>query len=192
MIDERLYSEYPYYGALTADDLKYDPDKPRFKDIFWKHYDWLKEIDAAGARPCILDNVQRMLLCNTVYLGYDYFECPQCGNFYIENHKCHSRLCTKCGMKTQKLLAARAESMCVNADHRRIVFTIPEEYRNFFRIDRKFLIFCSLRLVTLCVRCLTKTSSEKRKGNRRKQVKSGMIKITDICIGIFPIRKYLA
>ena len=25
--------------------------------------------------PCVLDNVQRSLLCNTVYLGCDYFQC---------------------------------------------------------------------------------------------------------------------
>ena len=140
MLDENLYTEYPYYGAFTCDDNKYDPEKPRIKDLLWKHYQWFVEMDKAGkARPCVLDNVQKTLLCNTIYLGYDYFECPQCENFKIFNRKCHSRFCTSCGVKYQKKLAVQAECMCVDTPHRHIVFTIPEEYRIFFRKDRTAL-----------------------------------------------------
>ena len=81
MIDIDLYTDYPYYGAYTVDDLSYDPDKPRLKDLFWQHYSWLVEMDRSGkSRPAVLDNIQKALLCNTVYLGYDGFECPECGN----------------------------------------------------------------------------------------------------------------
>ena len=63
-------------------------------------------------REAVLDNVQKTLLCNTFYLGSDYFVCPECNNFNIINHKCHSRFCASCGVKYQKTLAAKAQAMC--------------------------------------------------------------------------------
>ena len=90
-------------------------------------------------REAVLDNVQKTLLCNTFYLGSDYFVCSECNNFNIVNHKCHSRFCTSCGVKYQKILAAKAQAMCVDVHHRHIVFTIPSEYRFLFRKDRKAL-----------------------------------------------------
>ena len=55
---------------------------------------------------------KKTLLCNTFYLGSDYFVCPECNNFNIINHKCHSRFCTSFGVKYQKTLAAKAQ-LCV-------------------------------------------------------------------------------
>ena len=140
MIDENLYTEYPYYGCYTADVTNYDQDKPRIKDILWRHLDWLEEMDRTGkARPVVLDNVHKTLLCNTSYLGYDAFECPECGNGNILYRHCHSRFCNSCGVKQQKELAAKAEVMCLDVKHRHVVFTIPEQYRILFRKDRKAL-----------------------------------------------------
>ena len=174
MLDTELYTEYPYYGALPFDAVQYDPDKPRIKDILWNHYDWFVEMDKAGkARPCILDNVQKVLLCNTIYLGFDVFECPQCQKEQIFNHKCHSRFCTSCGIKYQKLLAAKAECMCVDIPHRHIVFTIPEDYRVFFRRDRSTLnlLFVAARN-TIC-----KITNEKiYRKEKRKRGKTGKIR----------------
>lgn len=52
---------------------------------------------------------------------------------------CHSRLCNSCGIRLQKALAVKAEVMCVDVKHRHIVFTIPKEYREYFRKDREAL-----------------------------------------------------
>ena len=38
MIDGQLYTEYPYFGVKTIEDRNYNPDRPRIKDILWKHY----------------------------------------------------------------------------------------------------------------------------------------------------------
>lgn len=140
MLDENLYTTYPRNGVLTCDDVNYNPDKARIKDILWENYPWLLKVNKAGLlRPSILDNIQRTLLCNTIYLGYDGFECPACGNEMLFFHKCHSRFCTSCGVKYQKKLAAEAEAMCVDTPHRHIVFTIPEAYRIYFRRERQAL-----------------------------------------------------
>ena len=171
MLDTGLYTEYPYLGAFSCDHNKYNPDKPRIKDLLWKHYSWFLEMDKTGkARKCVLDNVQKTLLCNTSYLGYDVFECDNCGNWMIFNHKCHSRFCTSCGVKYQKKLAVKAECMCVDTPHRHIVFTIPENYRVFFRKDRTALnlLFVAARN-TIC-----KITNEKiYRKEKRKRGKTG-------------------
>ena len=107
------------------------------KNIFFDNIDYIRKLDASGkARPCILDNVERSLLCHTCYLGFDQFKCTDCDNWNIIPHSCHSRFCNACGVKYAKQLAAKATSFCLDCPHRHIVFTIPEELRNWFRQDR--------------------------------------------------------
>ena len=62
--------------------------------------------------------------------------CPDCDNWNVIPHSCHSRFCNACGVKYAKQLAAKATSFCLDCPHRHIVFTIPEELRNWFRQDR--------------------------------------------------------
>ena len=76
------------------------------------------------------------LLCHTCYLGFDQFECTDRDNWNIIPHSCHSRFSNACGVKYAKQLAAKATSFCLDCPHRHIVFTIPEELRNWFRQDR--------------------------------------------------------
>ena len=142
MIDTNLHTNYPFEGAYDCDHRNYNPGKPKIKHILWKHYDTVVKWDSTGkARPCVLDNIQKSLLCNTVYLGYDLFECSLCDNYNLVYHHCHSRFCTSCGTKNQKILASKAQYMCLDVPHRHIVFTVPQSYRIFFRKDRHSLNF---------------------------------------------------
>ncbi len=173
MLDEALHTVYPYYGAYDSDHKHFDPDKPRIKDIIWYNYDWIEDLSDAGKlRPCVFDNVQKTLLCNTIYLGYDGFECPKCGNEMILYHKCHSRFCNSCGVKMQKKLAAKAEVMCLNVKHRHMVFTIPEEYRLIFRKyrDALNLLFIAARN-TVC-KVVNENLYRKMKRKQRKTGKT--------------------
>ena len=64
-------------------------------------------------------------------------------NWNIIPHSCHSRFCNACGVKYAKQLAAKA-----TYPHRHIVFTIPEELRNWFKQDLLDSIYCLLLLET--------------------------------------------
>ena len=68
-------------------------------------------------------------------------------NWNIIPHSCHSRFSNACGVKYAKQLAAKA-----TYPHRHIVFTIPEELRNWFRQDRTRLdlLFVAARN-TICI-----------------------------------------
>ena len=174
MLDENLYTEYPYYGASTFINNGFNPDKPRIRDILWNHLDWLEEMDRTGkARKTVLDNVHKTLLCNSIYLGYDGFECPTCGEETIVLRHCHSRFCTSCGVKYQKQLATKAEVMCLDVEHRHVVFTIPYDYRILFRKDRNALnlLFIAARN-TIC-KLFNQNLFRKEK---RKQLKSGKLR----------------
>ncbi|RGJ41113.1 hypothetical protein DXD61_11025 [Eubacterium sp. TM06-47] len=126
-------------SLLNCDVRNFDFNHP-IKNIFFDNIDYIRKLDASGkARPCILDNVERSLLCHTCYLGFDQFECPDCDNWNIIPHSCHSRFCNACCVKYAKQLAAKTTSFCLDCPHRHIVFTIPEELRNWFRQDRSRL-----------------------------------------------------
>ena len=73
-------------------------------------------------------------------------------NWNIIPHSCHSRFCNAYGVKYAKQLAAKATSFCLDCPHRHIVFTIPEELRNWFRQDRTRLdlLFVAARN-TICI-----------------------------------------
>lgn len=141
MIDRTVYnSSYKLVKYKSFDAPHYNANKPRIKNIIWNNYDWLVELDEKGiARPVILDNIQRTLLCKTLYLGYDAFDCNNCDNWIWLFRHCHSRFCSSCGIKLQKTLASKAEVMCIDVKHRHMVFTIPKEYRELFRENRDLL-----------------------------------------------------
>lgn len=176
MIYEEIYSDQPHYHPFDCDHYRehYNPHKARIKDIIWDHLDWINEqYELGNIRDCVLENLQRALLCNTVYLGYDAFECQNCGNFFHYYHKCHSRFCNSCGVKNQKLLAARAESMCLDVHHRHMVFTIPEEYRLIFRKYRDAIDLLFIASRNTLYKIVNENIYRKEK---RKHYKTGKIR----------------
>ena len=176
MIDSAIHAKDFFLGNYDdCDKLNYNPNKPRLKDILWDNLDWIQQLyDTGKLRDTVLDNVQNTLLCKTEYLGYDMFECPSCGNFNIIYHHCHSRLCTSCGTKYQKQLAVKAESMCLDVRHRHIVFTIPEQYRFFFRKNRNALdlLFVAARNTIMKITNENIFKSEKRKRGKTGRVRN--------------------
>ncbi len=149
-MDTAYHSNIPIetLSLLDCDVRNFDFIHP-IKNIFFDNIEYIRKLDASGkARPCILDNVERSLLCHTCYLGFDQFECTDCDNWNIIPHSCHSRFCNACGVKYAKQLAAKATSFCLDCPHRHIVFTIPEELRNWFNRIVLDSIFCLLLLET--------------------------------------------
>ena len=90
-MDTTYYSNIPVetLSLLNCDVRNFDFNHP-IKNIFFDNIEYIRKLDASGkARPCILDNVERSLLCHTCYLGFDQFECTDCDNWNIIPHSCH-------------------------------------------------------------------------------------------------------
>lgn len=150
-MDTTLHSQI-FHRYVSSYDNKNFPINHKIKNIMFSHIDFIRNLVASNqARPCVLSNIERMLLCRTVYLGYDLFECPFCGKESVIPRSCHSRFCNACGVKYAKQLAAKAVTFCLDVPHRHIVFTIPESLRNWFRQDRSrlSLLFIAARN-TIC------------------------------------------
>lgn len=110
--------------------------KQIFKD--W----WNKFLDSYpnfNIRDVVFTNVERMLKCRTWDSGFAIFSCPNCGKEKIVPHTCKSRMCSSCGNKYNKQRETSILLKIFKYKHRHVVFTIPEELRSFFRMDRKRL-----------------------------------------------------
>ncbi len=90
-------------------------------------------------RKVVINNVDRMLKCKTISLGFTCFKCPDCGKEKVLFHSCKSRVCSSCGNKYNKHRENSIFSKLFRFKHRHVVFTIPDELRRFFRKNRKRL-----------------------------------------------------
>lgn len=137
-MDTTLYTNY-HKNLYHCDIRNYNVSHP-IRNIIFDNIENIRKYEENNKlRPHVLENIEKMLLCRTFYLGYDLFECPHCGNESISPRCCHSRFCNSCGVKYAKMLASKAKSFCLDVPHRHIVFTIPECLRNLFRKYRTLL-----------------------------------------------------
>lgn len=128
--------------------------KETFAYIFSDNIDYLTHLYNEGRmRNITFDNIQKTILCGSIYLGWDYYECPVCHEETIIPHSCHSRFCTKCGVKETKQRSAYVSSMALDAPHRHVVFTIPWELREYLIRHRELLdcLFVASRNTLACV-----------------------------------------
>ena len=175
MLDIALYSFASEVGArLNHLDPyhapHYDFSKPRIKAILNNNFEWIMETYNDGRmRDAVLDNVLRTILCRTPFLGYDEFECPDCGDWLLIYRHCHSRFCTRCGVKLQRKLASKAEVMCINSKHRHVVFTITENYRELFRTDRNLLNILFAASRNTLMKVFNKNIFDKAKRSKEKK-----------------------
>ncbi|MCI5940099.1 transposase zinc-binding domain-containing protein [bacterium] len=88
-------------------------------------------------RPGLVKAVESFAGCHDFANGYIYYECPECGDFYMVGFSCHSRMCPSCGKKYRYARSAKVSGKCLEAPHRQFVFTVPEQLRPFFRKHRK-------------------------------------------------------
>lgn len=82
------------------------------------------------------DNIQKTILRFSVYLAFDPFECPSCSNETIVANTSSSKFCSKYISKTTQQRATHVSVIAFESKHSHIVFTIPQEFRLFFLIDR--------------------------------------------------------
>ena len=90
-------------------------------------------------RPVVLDEVKKVLCCGDPSKGHALYYCEDCFKFKYVPFRCKSRFCNTCGTAYQTDRANSIASKLINCKHRHIVFTIPEELREFFRKDRTLL-----------------------------------------------------
>ena len=144
MIDYAVHSEafLDNESSLPFDSVfdHFNPDQPKLRHILYNVYeDFTRFAETHKVRPVVIKEMQKAMICDSFDLGFDLYACPQCDEEYLFFHKCRSRLCPSCGKKLQMMIEANVDSISVNTEHRHIVFTIPDVYRDLFRADRELL-----------------------------------------------------
>lgn len=139
MIDRAIPNSEIYESADLTSYVKKN-SKETFSYIFFDNIDYITKLYNDGRmRDVTYKNVLNTALCGSIYLGFDTYECPDCGMETTIPHTCKSRFCSKCAAKTAKQRSIAVSAMTFSCKHRHVVFTIAEELRYFFERDHSLL-----------------------------------------------------
>lgn len=83
-------------------------------------------------RPNADKEVHKIFDCSNHNLGFSVYSCPKCDEIIFSHHTCKGKLCSSCGIKSQKIKTQRILENCINVKHRHITFTIPNSLCHWF------------------------------------------------------------
>ncbi len=86
-------------------------------------------------RPNANKEVNKIIDCHNHSLGSSVFVCPNDDEVIFCHHTCKGRLCSSCGIKSQKIKTQNILEKCINTKHRHITFTIPLDLTFWFFDD---------------------------------------------------------
>ena len=119
--------------------------------IFDDHWDstyQANRISIDKFRPNANMEIHKIIDCFNKNLGSSLYECPNCHDIIFVGHTCKSRFCSSCGYKYKNHRVESIMQTDYNCNHRQIVFTIPEQLRNYFFYpfeDRINILFKAVR-----------------------------------------------
>lgn len=83
-------------------------------------------------RPNASKEIEKIINCSNHKLGASVFVCPNDNEVYFCHHTCKGKLCSSCGIKSQKIKTQNILEKCINTKHRHITFTIPNDLVFYF------------------------------------------------------------
>lgn len=164
--------------AAKAFTKMYNPKKPTFQRIFLNQ--WEPFLSACARERIFVPQyvryeVERMIACGTLDMGFEIYECPNCYNHHIICYTCKSRFCPSCGAKLNHARAYRISRSTLDVNHRHMVFTIDERIRPYFFNHPDWLNFLfdaakeAIFYTFTNVKPSNKSAKKKRK--RKKKIK---------------------
>ena len=76
--------------------------------------------------------IHKIIDCSNHNLGASVFVCPNDNEVIFSHHTCKGKLCSSCGIKSQKIKTQNILEKCINTKHRHITFTIPNDLNMWF------------------------------------------------------------
>lgn len=98
----------------------------RIFEDHWDNYYSKYKVTIDKTRPNANKEVNKIISCSNHKLGATVYCCQDCGEVIFSHHTCKGKLCSSCGIKTQKIRTENILEKCVNVKHRHITFTIPD------------------------------------------------------------------
>ena len=106
--------------------------KYTIKEIFqenWHRFRMTMEEKGKVIRKVIKEEVQKIIDCQNPQKGFALYTCFKCNHIKMVPFTCKSRFCNTCGSKYSKDRSLNMSAKLLDAPHRHVVFTIPEELR---------------------------------------------------------------
>ena len=100
-------------------------------DSFYSKY----RIIIDSKRPNASKEINKIINCSNHKLGASVFVCPNDNEVYFCHHTCKGKLCSSCGIKSQKIKTQNILEKCINTKHRHITFTVPNDLVFYFFDD---------------------------------------------------------
>lgn len=121
-------------------------------------------------RPNVKKEVEKVLKCGDIKNGYIELKCDKCNETKKIGFTCKSRFCTSCGKIYVDNWIENMLGNLINVRHRHIVFTIPEELREYFQRDRQ-----KLKILPKCA--ADTIMSWMKEQNKREQYTPGIVTV---------------
>lgn len=122
------------------------------RKIFLCRQAWLRfwALNVLLLRWAIVWNVAKMLLCRNGW-GHADYECLTCGTTRRVPHTCKSRFCSSCGKAAVDRWVESTLSEILDVSYKHLVFTIPAQFRDWLRLNRKAGLDAFFRAVKDCL-----------------------------------------
>lgn len=128
-------SKFDNDGFIISENTKSFKSTGIIASIFQDHWDsyyykYKNSIDSL--RPNANKEVHKIIDCANHNLGFTVYSCPHCDEIIFSHHTCKGKLCSSCGIKSQKIKTQNVLEKCINCKHRHITFTIPNSLCHWF------------------------------------------------------------
>ncbi len=135
IVDENKFDDDGFIIMENDTDYKSTGIISRIFEEHWDSYynKYHSTIDKKRSNAPI--EVQKIIDCSNHNLGASVYVCPNDNEVLFCHHTCKGKLCSSCGIKSQKIKTQHILEKCINVKHRHMTFTIPNDLNMFFFDD---------------------------------------------------------
>lgn len=143
IVDENRFDDN---GLIIMENNKNYKTTGIISKIFEEHWNTSEFSHIIKYRPNSDKEIKKIINCSNHNLGASVYVCPNDNEVYFCHHTCKSKLCSSCGIKSQKIKTNHILQKCLNVNHRHITFTIPNDLAPwfFFYLNSNNLLFESV------------------------------------------------
>lgn len=135
IIDENKFDKNGFVIMENENNYKTTGIISKIFEDHWEEYYKKYKLSLDKSRPNAAEEVKKIIDCANHNLGASVYVCPNDNEIFFCPHTCKGRLCTSCGIKTQKIETEHILETCINCKHRHITFTIPFDLTSWFLYD---------------------------------------------------------
>lgn len=132
ILDENKFDDNGYIIMKNEYDYKSTGIIARIFEDHWDSYYSKYHSAIDTKRPNAIKEVNKIIDCYNHNLGASVYVCPNDDEIYFCHHTCKGRLCSSCGIKSQKIKTQNILEKCLATKHRHITFTVPNDLVMFF------------------------------------------------------------